>query len=159
MIRFVWPPEPQSILNYFSKNLKALRAENNLSQVEFGLLFGLSKSNINSYENGAFPKLEKYIQMMDHFNLDPSKFVTQDMERSSVLRSDDVGDKDRSAVHDEFIDCGVATTDQFQYLRGYTKEQITEIYIKLYKTKERLLKENTDLKEKYIELLEKNQKA
>ncbi len=145
-------------MNYFSKNLKVLRAENNLSQVEFGTLFNLSKSNINSYENGAFPKLEKFIQMMDYFNLDPSKFVTLDMERSSVLRNEDSDDKDRSAVHDEFIDSGVVTADQFQYLQGYSKEQITEIYVKLYKTKERLLKENTDLKEKYIELLEKNQK-
>ena len=145
-------------MNYFSKNLKALRAENKLSQVEFGMLFNLSKSNINSYENGAFPKLEKFIRMMDHFNLDPSKFITLDMERSSVLRSDEADEKDRSAVHDDFIDSGVATADQFQYLEKFSKEQITEIYIKLYKTKERLLKENTDLKEKYIELLEKNQK-
>ena len=146
-------------MNYFSKNLKALRAENNLSQVEFGLLFGLSKSNINSYENGAFPKLEKFIQMMDYFNLDPSKFVTQDMERSSVSRGDETEGEERSTVHDQFVESGVSTTDQFQYLEGYSKEQIAEIYIKLYKTKERLLKENTDLKEKYIELLEKNQKA
>ena len=122
------------------------------------MLFNLSKSNINSYENGAFPKLEKFIRMMDHFNLDPSKFITLDMERSSVLRSDEADEKDRSAVHDDFIDSGVATADQFQYLEKFSKEQITEIYIKLYKTKERLLKENTDLKEKYIELLEKNQK-
>lgn len=146
-------------MNYFSKNLKALRAENNLSQVEFGLLFGLSKSNINSYENGAFPKLEKFIQMMDYFNLDPSKFVTQDMERSSVSRGDETEGEERSTVHDQFVESGVSTADQFQYLEGYSKEQIAEIYIKLYKTKERLLKENTDLKEKYIELLEKNQKA
>ncbi|MDW3197472.1 MAG: helix-turn-helix transcriptional regulator [Cytophagales bacterium] len=146
-------------MNYFSKNLKALRAENNLSQVEFGLLFGLSKSNINSYENGAFPKLEKFIQMMDYFNLDPSKFVTQDMERSSVSRGDETEGEERSMVHDQFVESGVSTADQFQYLEGYSKEQIAEIYIKLYKTKERLLKENTDLKEKYIELLEKNQKA
>ena len=145
-------------MNYFSKNLKTLRAENKLSQVEFGLLFDLSKSNINSYENGAFPKLEKYIQIMDHFQLDPSKFVKVDMELETVRRTKPGDTPSREEVLNSYVRSGVPESDQFRYLDNFSLDQIKEVYIRLFRTKEQLLKENTELKEKYIEVLEKGQK-
>ena len=141
-------------MNYFSKNLKTLRAELQLSQVEFGLLFDLSKSNINSYENGAFPKMEMFIGMMDHFNLDPSKFVTLDMTRHAVYRDHDAESTDMSILHDHFVQSAVSEADQFRYLKDFSKKQLRAIFIKVFRTKESLLKENLDLKEKYIALLE-----
>ena len=141
-------------MNYFSKNLKALRAELQLSQVEFGLLFGLSKSNINSYENGAFPKLEMFISIMDHFNLDPSKFVKLDMERHQVYRDHEAGSDELKVPGDDFVASAVAEADQFRYLEGFAEQQLKATYIKVFRMKESLLKENVDLKEKYISLLE-----
>ncbi len=141
-------------MNYFSKNLKALRAELQLSQVEFGLLFGLSKSNINSYENSAFPKLEMFISIMDHFNLDPSKFVNLDMQRHQVYRDHEAESDDLKALHDDFVASAISEKDQFRYLEDFSEQQLKSIYIKVFRTKESLLKENLDLKEKYISLLE-----
>lgn len=141
-------------MNYFSKNLKTLRAELQLSQVEFGLLFGLSKSNINSYENGAFPKLEMFISIMDHFSLDPSKFVNLDMERHRVYRDHEAKSADLRSLHDDFVASAVSERDQFRYLEDFTEPQLKAVYIKVFRTKENLLKEHLDLKEKYISLLE-----
>lgn len=142
-------------MNYFSKNIKTLRTQLNLSQEAFGLLFDLSKSNVKSYESGFFPKLEKFIQIMDHFALDPSKFILLDMETESVRRSDQSTDDSREEMINRFVTSGVAKQDQFKYLDDFTPAQLKDLLIKTTQAKEELLKENLSIKDKYTALLEK----
>ena len=144
-------------LNYFSKNLKKLRADFDLSQEKFARLFDLSQSNVKSYERGVFPKPEKFIEIMDHFSLDPSKFISCDMERQSVYRDTVVNEQSRDQILDNYVNSGLSETDKFRFYDDFTIDQLKELLIKTTTTKEQLLKENLDLKEKYIQLLEQNQ--
>ena len=146
-------------MNYFSKNLKTLRSKNGFSQEQFARLFGLSKSNINSYENGAFPKIEMYIQIMDYFEFDPSKFLKLDMEQHSVSRAKNASNEEKDAeALSETLDNWVKGSEpdklQFQFLENLTNDEIKALYIKQYRAKEEILKENLELKAKYIKLLE-----
>ena len=143
-------------MNFFGKNIKTLRTQHNLSQDGFGRLFDLSKSNVKSYEGGAFPKLEKFIQIMDHFGLDPSKFVLLDMETQSVRRERE-GNEPRDEEIKRFVASGLTDEDQYKYLDDFTPEQLKEIFIKTSKAKEGLLQENLAIKDKYMALLEKIQ--
>ena len=141
-------------MNYFSKNLKTLRNEAQLSQVDFGLLFGLSKSNINSYENGIFPKLEMFIRIMDHFQLDPSKFIWLDMTLHHVYRSEvpvlPLENTSNDVINGDFD----PMQGQFQNLRDYPIAQLIEMYQRVSQSREQLRQENGLLKDKYIALLE-----
>ncbi|MDW3195474.1 MAG: helix-turn-helix transcriptional regulator [Cytophagales bacterium] len=143
-------------VNYFSKNLKRLREENGYTQGAFATLLGLTRSNINSYESGNYPKLETFIRIMDHFNLDPSKFVNLDMEKASVQRSDQEGDGDRGAVIDLFFQGDLNKTDQFQYLDEYSEKDLKELLIESLLAKQILVKENMRLKELNIKTSSKN---
>jgi len=147
-------------LNYFSKNLKTLRARMSLSQDQFAKTFGLSKSNVNSYENGAFPKIEVFIRIMNYFNLDPSKFIELDMEKHAVERSEGtpqekVAEEELSKKMDRWFEDGTSEAIKFQFLETLTPDEIKSLYIKQYRTKEEVIKENIQLKEKYLKLLEK----
>ncbi|MEO9870332.1 MAG: helix-turn-helix transcriptional regulator [Ekhidna sp.] len=137
--------------------MKTLRTKNGFSQEEFARMFSLSKSNINSYESGTFPKIETYIQMMDYYDLDPSKFINLDMEKHSLRRSDDSSKDDEklSQTIDAWVDQGISVDNQFGFLENLSKDDIKKLYIKQFKAKEDLLKENLELNSKYIKLLEK----
>jgi len=122
-------------------------------------LFHLSKSNVNSYEGGALPKLEKYLEIMDYFKLDPSKFMRLDMSKYSVFRKDDskpaqVSEEERSKQIDSWIDEGVAEHVRYQYLEELSKEDIRRLYIQQKQVNQDLLRENLEMKDKYIRLLE-----
>ena len=135
-----------------------------MSQEQFGRLFHLSKSNVNSYEGGALPKLEKYLEIMDYFKLDPSKFMRLDMSKYSVFRKDDTkptqeSEEERSKQIDSWIDEGVAEHVRYQYLEGLNKEEIRRLYIQQKQVNQDLLRENLELKDKYIRLLESNKES
>lgn len=56
---------------FLSSNIKYLRTQYvNLTQAEFGKLFILSRSNVESYERGiAKPKPDKIADIAKHFNI------------------------------------------------------------------------------------------
>lgn len=145
-------------MNYFQKNLKHLRAIHHLSQEQLARLFDLTKSNINSYENGAFPKIEMFLQIMDHFKLDPRKFVLLDMEKHSVLLKDSERQEDEEEKEshklDKMLENGLVESQTFQYLEDISVDELKKLYRKQYRSKELLLKELMETKEKYLKLLE-----
>ena len=67
-------------MSFFGKNIKKLRTLNNLSQQEFGNLFGLSRASIGSYEEGrADPKIDSLIKIARHFNLNIDQLLTSEI--------------------------------------------------------------------------------
>lgn len=133
-------------------------------------MFGLSKSNINSYENGALPKLDVFIQIMEDFELDASKFVLLDMTKHSVGKDATVSNDDKKAeMRSKELDRWIASETpekvQQDYLSTLSMEEIRAIHIKQQQVKQELLKENLELKDenkmlkdRYIALLEQQKR-
>lgn len=142
-------------MTYFGKNIKSLRIEHGYTQEEFGLLFGLSRDNINSYERGSLPNVEDYLKIMDHFHLDPSKFMNLDKERHLVSRevNDSSGNQEK-LITDLIVDKGINEDEQFRYLADLNEEKLINLVRKNVVAKEVLLKENLELKNKNIALSE-----
>lgn len=62
------------------KNIRKIRTLKNLSQAEFAELFGLSRANIGSYEEGrAQPKMEVLSQMASYFSLSIDDLVNKEL--------------------------------------------------------------------------------
>jgi len=62
---------------YLSENIKALRKQQELTQKEFGALFGMGRGTVNNYERGARPVFETLYRIIQHFNLNLYAFVYQ----------------------------------------------------------------------------------
>ncbi|MFY0599702.1 MAG: helix-turn-helix transcriptional regulator [Cyclobacteriaceae bacterium] len=143
-------------MNYFSKNLKTLRAECGLNQEAFGRLFDLTKQNINSYENtSSLPKLIKYLEITDHFNLDPDRFVKFDMTKHDVHREAKVTDSENDSEKlDEWFQPIVTDTEKFKYLNDLEASELRKLYVKLSNINSSILKENLELKSQLIAALQ-----
>ena len=62
------------------KNIKKLRALKGLNQAEFAKIFGLTRANIGSYEEGrAQPKMEVVVKMADYFGIRLDEFVSKEL--------------------------------------------------------------------------------
>ncbi|MEM6831110.1 MAG: helix-turn-helix transcriptional regulator [Bacteroidota bacterium] len=149
-------------MSYLSKNFKTLRLRTGLSQYQFGRMFGLTKENIKSYENGAAPKYEKFFQIMDYFELDPERFFRYDMEHASLKR-EAIGAADSYLTNElsTLLKDDVVINSQLDQLDALDIEEIKDRHRKLFKAKEALLKEHMRLvhqtlsiNSKYIQLLE-----
>jgi transcriptional regulator with XRE-family HTH domain len=67
-------------MSFFGKNIKKIRGLNNLSQQEFGNLFGLSRASIGSYEEErADPKIDALIKIAQHFKLNIHELLTTEL--------------------------------------------------------------------------------
>lgn len=148
-------------MNYFHKNLRELRKLKGLNQEQFARLFFLNKANVQSYENVTFPKIEKYLEIVEHFGLDAVKFVQSDMTRVSVFKTDDAP-KDDEAIKDQvdgWVDPHGSNQGQYQYVNDLSLEELKSMYVRHSNTIKELMHDNLTLKEKYIVLLEKQQKS
>ena len=100
------------------------------------------------------------LQMMDFFELDPSRFIHLDMEQHSVARDkttndDELQAEEQSRKYDQYIESQVEDERQFKYLDDLSKDELKKLYIKLFHSKELVLKENMEVKAKYMSFLEK----
>jgi transcriptional regulator with XRE-family HTH domain len=141
-----------------------LRTKLRFSQEQFGRLFDLSKSNINSYENGTIPQTLKFIEIMDYYDLDPSKFIHLDMEKHSVKRDNVVRDVEIEALSQmENLDLSLKG-ELFQTsipVDNLSADEMREALQKQYQAKLLLIREylklkneNKEIQDKYIKLLE-----
>ena len=141
-----------------------MRTKLRFSQEQFGRLFDLSKSNINSYENGTIPQTLKFIEIMDYYDLDPSKFIHLDMEKHSVKRDNVIRDVEIEALSQmENLDLSLKG-ELFQTsipVDDLSADEMKEILEKQYQAKLllireylRLKNENKEIQDKYIKLLE-----
>ncbi|MEQ8627101.1 helix-turn-helix domain-containing protein [Ekhidna sp.] len=141
-----------------------MRTKLRFSQEQFGRLFDLSKSNINSYENGTIPQTLKFIEIMDYYDLDPSKFIHLDMEKHSVKRDNVVRDVEIEALSQmENLDLSLKG-ELFQTsipVDNLSADEMREALQKQYQAKLLLIREylklkneNKEIQDKYIKLLE-----
>lgn len=123
-------------------------------------MFGLTRPNIQSYEDGTIPKLEKYFEITKYFKLDPVRFFELDMEKYTVdtdgTTPDDMDAENRSKLLDAWFRNDEMDIAQHQ-LDKLTFDELKAIHIKQYGAKQQLLRENFELKEKYIKLLEEKE--
>ncbi|MBD3748976.1 MAG: XRE family transcriptional regulator [Sphingobacteriales bacterium] len=66
---------------WIKSNIKYLREQKNLSQEDFGAIFGLSRDNIASYErpNGSSPKHSVITKIVNYFNINYDDFINKDL--------------------------------------------------------------------------------
>ncbi|MBP2635509.1 MAG: putative prophage LambdaCh01, repressor protein [Firmicutes bacterium] len=70
----------------FAHRLKELRADKNLTQLEFGALFNLSKQTISGYEKGdASPPLETLQKFADYFNVTTDYLLGRESNAAPLL--------------------------------------------------------------------------
>ena len=132
-----------------------------LNQEQFARLFFLNKANVQSYEISTFPKIEKYLEIVEHFSLDAVKFVQCDMTRVSVFKTDDLPKDEEAAAEqtDRWTDPHNANHGQYQYVNDLSLEELKSMYVRHSITIKELMHDNLTLKEKYIKLLEKTQRS
>jgi transcriptional regulator with XRE-family HTH domain len=71
---------------FLHSNIKYLRNYVNLTQAEFGKLFGLTRANIDSYERGiGKPKEEKQIALANHFKIPLEVLISKDLKLNPGL--------------------------------------------------------------------------
>lgn len=74
-----------TIQNYFAKNLKFFRKQNNLSQEFLGDLIGVDYSTIGKYEtNQRSPSAEKGILLSRYFNKTYDEMITKDFQQEFI---------------------------------------------------------------------------
>ncbi|NQZ77277.1 MAG: helix-turn-helix transcriptional regulator [Ekhidna sp.] len=137
--------------------MKLLREQHKLSQQQMADLFDLNVSSIKSYEGSSFPKIEVIVQITQYFKVDMNKFMTLDMQKHSVYQGEktNINEEVRNLKRDLFFHTGLNEKQQFAFLEAMDLEELKKHYMVLFKTKEHLVRELSELQEKYIKLLEK----
>lgn len=83
-------------------NIKYLIGVNNLTQKDFGELFGLASGAINTYvKEKAIPKLETMQQICKHFNITLDDFVNTDLSQQKIVPGDYYTDPAIAAMSQE----------------------------------------------------------
>ncbi|MFY0689130.1 MAG: helix-turn-helix transcriptional regulator [Cyclobacteriaceae bacterium] len=142
--------------NYISKNIKTLRKRLDYTSDQFGALFDLSGSNIRSYEKGANPKLQVYLDMMKHYGLDPEKFCDLDMELHDVSRGAVPSDtEENKPVNLQYVSQFVPDVKQYGYIDDMPNDTRIKLLKSLLRNKEDLQKELLDCKGMIIDLQNK----
>lgn len=98
-------------MKHIHRNLKTLRESYlRISQAEFGKVFGLSRSQIDNYERNAEPKSELLAQLSLKYNLDLTRFLTQELSPfnmneflrdSSVAPLSSLSEPDKEAINSD----------------------------------------------------------
>ncbi|MCB9187816.1 MAG: LexA family transcriptional regulator [Flavobacteriales bacterium] len=81
--------------DFLAHNLKKIRAVKQLNQKDFADLFGLSRANIGSYEEGrAHPKLEILVEIAKKFSINLEQLVNAQLSVNDILNFGEVGDSE-----------------------------------------------------------------
>ena len=72
----------------FSRKLKKIRQERELSQNDLGIMLGVARSTISSWETGnKIPSIERIREIADILQIDPNEFIA-DQENENVINED-----------------------------------------------------------------------
>ena len=62
-----------------NENIKQLRLQNGLSQVEFAKIMGVTKQCVSNWENdNVLPSIEMLVKMADYFNVSTDSILGRD---------------------------------------------------------------------------------
>ena len=117
-------------MSALNKNIKKIRSLRGLSQSDFADIFGLTRANIGSYEEGrAQPKMEVVVKMAAHFKLSLDDFVNQELSVNDLLKFQKLPDNSGIQKEDHSLD--------FKQVPFITKENFHK-YNSLGRTKHNL---------------------
>lgn len=69
-----------------AENIKALRTEHKLSQIEFGKIAGVTDKAVSSWENGEkIPRMGAIQKLADHFGISKSDIIEDVPNKSSTF--------------------------------------------------------------------------
>lgn len=92
-------------MSALNKNIKKIRSLRGLSQSDFANIFGLTRANIGSYEEGrAQPKMEVVVKMAAHFKLSLDDFVNRELSVNDLLKFQDLPDNEGLYEEDNSFD-------------------------------------------------------
>lgn len=119
-------------MSVLKNNLKKLRKLKGLNQTEFAELFGLTRANIGSYEEGrAQPKTEILVQIAEHFGLSIEAFVNKELSVNDLSHFD-------HSKHTQTHNTNIISIEQFNKVPYLTKQQYRK-FIALGRTAQHLL--------------------
>ncbi|MEO1053828.1 MAG: hypothetical protein AAFX87_24535 [Bacteroidota bacterium] len=142
-------------MSTFNQNFKFLR-ENvaGLSMSAFGKVFELTKGQVDSYEKSSQPKIEKYLEILNHFKIDPEKFATLDMRVHNVFKNNDMQEEDSlsNAKNRQGIP-GLSEDQELRFLDDIENiEELKHIFRQEWRMNKELKAENQFLSWKVIKL-------
>lgn len=110
-----------------SDNLKKIRKEHNLSQEDLAEQLGVSRQSVSKWESGgAYPEMDKVLQICQIFNLNIDDLLHQDIKEVNNNK------QEKSNINkfvDDFLDYITKTIDMFSSMR--IKEKLKCIFEQL----------------------------
>lgn len=108
-------------------NLKKIRKEHNLSQEQLAEALGVSRQAVSKWEsNGAYPEMDKVLQLCQMFNLNIDDLLNQDIKEVNSVK------QEKSNINkfiDDFLDYITKTVDMFSSMKF--KEKVKCIFEQL----------------------------
>jgi len=111
-------------MSFFGKNIKKIRATKKLSQTAFADLFNIKRASIGAYEEGrAEAKIDKIIEIANHFKLTLNQLLTKEITLNEIYRIKDLKDKN-----------AILNTNEIPFLRSnnfieYIKNTENKVFI------------------------------
>ena len=99
----------------FSDNLKKIRKEHNLSQEQVAELLGVSRQSVSKWESGgAYPEMDKMLQLCKIFNLNIDELLNQDIKE---VNNNKQAKSNINKFIDDFLDYITKTIDMFSVMK------------------------------------------
>lgn len=110
-----------------SDNLKKIRKEHNLSQEQLAEQLGVSRQAVSKWESGgAYPEMDKVLQLCQIFNLNIDDLLNQDIKEINNSKQEK---SNINKIIDDFLDYITKTIDMFSCMKF--KEKIKCIFEQL----------------------------
>ena len=105
--------------NQFSKNLKKIRKEHNLSQEQLALELGVSRQAISKWESAtSYPEMDKIIALCDKFNLNIDDLLHKDVKE---VKSEEESKRKINNVFEDFLKYITNTINLFSNMNFKSK--------------------------------------
>ena len=105
--------------NNFSKNLKHIRKDNNLSQEQLAEQLGVSRQSISKWEsNQAYPEMDKILEICKIFNLNIDDLLTKNIKEIKQEKQSKIN---ISKYLDDFLDFVTKTINMFSSMNFKTR--------------------------------------
>ena len=105
--------------NNFSKNLKQLRKDNNLSQEQLAEQLGVSRQSISKWESSqAYPEMDKILEICKIFNLNIDDLLTKNIKETTHEKQTKIN---ISKYIEDFLEFITKTINLFSLMKFKTK--------------------------------------
>ena len=120
-------------MSFIGKNIKKIRSVKRLNQQAFADIFGLSRANVGSYEEGrAEPKIDTIIKIANYFSISlelllSKELTVNELYRFNIFKTDTEKEKDHTTKYEQAKNQEkeipfVANNIDINYLANYHEE-------------------------------------